>query len=39
MLKSYLEGQAKLMGATVSERQMLDFSRNLIEETQRKRLA
>lgn len=38
MLKSYLEGQAKLMGATVSERQMLDFSRNLIEETQRKRL-
>ncbi len=39
MLKNFLLGQAKLQGTIVSEEQTLDFSRTLINETQRKRLA
>ena len=39
MLKDFLVGQAKALGAQVSEQQMLSFSREMIEETQRKQLA
>lgn len=39
MLKDFLTGQAKALGAQVSEQQMLSFSREMIEETQRKQLA
>lgn len=39
MLKDYLVGQAKMLGTQVSEQQMLSFSREMIEETQQKRLA
>ncbi len=39
MLKDYLIGQAKMLGTQVSEQQMLSFSREMIEETQQKRLA
>ena len=39
MLKDYLAGQVKLSGSQVSEQQMLAYSRELIEETQRKQLA
>ena len=38
MLKDFLAGQAKALGTQISERQMLDFSREMIEETQRKQL-
>lgn len=38
MLKNYLVGQAKALGAMVSEQQMLSFSRQMVEETQQKRL-
>ncbi len=38
MLKDFLAGQAKAMGSVIEERQLLDFSRTMIEETQQKRL-
>lgn len=39
MLKGFLEGQLKLQGAHVSDQEVMAYSRTLIEETQRKRLA
>lgn len=39
MLKDFLAGQAKALGSNISEQQMLSFSREMIEETQRKQLA
>lgn len=39
MLKEYLTGQLKLSGRSFSDRDVAEFSRNLIEETQYKRLA
>lgn len=39
MLKDYLMGQAKALGSQVSDQQILSFSREMIEETQRKQLA
>lgn len=39
MLKGYLEAQIKALGEHVDEQQVLDFSRDMIEETQQKRLA
>lgn len=39
MLKDFLTGQAKALGTNVGEQQMLSFSREMIEETQRKLLA
>lgn len=39
MLKDFLTGQAKALGAHVSEQQMLSFSREMIEDTQRKQIA
>ncbi len=39
MLKEYLAGQAKILGQGVPEAQLLDFSRQLVDETQRKYLA
>ncbi len=38
MLKDYLEGQVKSLGESVSEQQLLSFSREMVEETQRKQL-
>ena len=39
MLKDYLAGQAKALGTQVNDQQMLSFSREMIEETQRKQIA
>ena len=39
MLKDFLAGQLKAQGEHVSEQEILAFSRNMIEETQRKQLA
>ena len=39
MLKGFLEGQLKQQGAHVSDQEVMAYSRTLIEETQRKRLA
>ena len=39
MLKDYLKAQAKALGTQVSDQQLLYFSREMVEETQRKRLA
>ncbi len=39
MLKDYLKGQAKALGSQVNDQQILSFSREMIEETQRKQLA
>ncbi len=39
MLKDFLTGQAKAVGEYVSEQDLLSFSRDLIEETQCKRIA
>lgn len=39
MLKDFLVGQAKALGSHVSEQQIESFSREMIEETQRKQLA
>ena len=39
MQKDFLKGQAKALGCQVSEQQILSFSREMIEETQRKQLA
>lgn len=39
MLKDYLASQAKANGNYVSEQELLSFSREMIEETQRKQLA
>ena len=38
MLKDFLAGQTKALGTNVSEQQILSFSREMIEETQRKQL-
>lgn len=38
MLKDYLAGQAKALGTTVAESQLLEFSRGMIEETHQKLL-
>ena len=38
MLMNFLTGQLKLQGATVSNQEMYAFARNMIEETQQKRL-
>lgn len=39
MLRDFLEGQAKLMGAYVTEKQLLSHSRQMISETYQRRLA
>ena len=39
MLKGFLEGQLKLQGARVSEQELSNFARGMVEETQRKQLA
>ena len=39
MLKGFLEGQIGMLGSHVSEQEILSFSREMIEETQRKQLA
>lgn len=39
MLRDFLSGQLKLMGRQVSPQEVLDYSRGLIDETQRRRLA
>ncbi len=39
MLKEFLTGQAKALGAQVSDQQTLSFAREMIEETQRKQIA
>jgi hypothetical protein len=39
MLMNFLAGQLKLQGATVSNQEVYSFARNMIEETQQKRLA
>lgn len=39
MLKDYLASQAKALGTQVNEQQVLAFSRDMIEETQRRRIA
>lgn len=39
MLKDFLAGQAKLLGSHVSDQQLLAYSRQMVEDTQRKRLA
>jgi hypothetical protein len=38
MLKEYLNGQAKAMGYTIDESQLLSFSRSMVEETSQRRL-
>lgn len=39
ILKNFIEGQAKMSHALVSDQQMLSYSRQLVEETQVKQLA
>lgn len=39
MLQNYLEGQMKMLGNGVDKRQLQDFARRMIDETQRKQLA
>ena len=39
MLRDYLAGQAKALGTQVNDQQTLSFSREMIEETQRKQIA
>ena len=39
MLKNFLEGQLKIQAVHVSEQETYAFARNMIEETQQKRLA
>ena len=39
MLRGYLEGQLKLQGAHVSDQELANFARSMVEETQRKQLA
>ena len=39
MLKEYLSGQAKLMNQNIDERSLLEFARNMVNETQQKCLA
>ena len=39
MLRGYLEGQLKLQGAHVSDQELTNFARGMVEETQRKLLA
>ena len=38
MLRDYLAGQAKSMGCSVDDRQLLSFSREMVEETYQRRL-
>lgn len=39
MLKNFLAGQAKAMGSMVADRQLIDFSRTMVEATYQKHLA
>ena len=39
MLRGFLEGQLRLQGAHVSDQELTNFARGMIEETQRKQLA
>ena len=39
MLKGYLEGQLRLQGAHISDRELACFARSMVDETQRKQLA
>ena len=39
MLADYLKGQAKMLGQSVSEEQLLTFSRQMVTETQQKRIS
>ena len=39
MLKGFLEGQLKLLGAHVNDQELASFARGMVEETQRKQLA
>lgn len=39
MLADYLKGQAKMLGQSVSEEQLLSFSRQMVSETQQKCIA
>lgn len=39
MLKNFLATQTKILGKQISDQQLLSFSRELIEETQRKQIA
>lgn len=39
MLADYLKGQAKMLGQSVSEEQLLSFSRQMVAETQQKRIS
>ncbi|MCQ2216352.1 MAG: hypothetical protein MJZ31_10615 [Bacteroidales bacterium] len=39
MLKNFLAGQAKAMGSMVADRQLVDFSRTMVEATYQKHLA
>ena len=38
MLRGFLEGQLKLQGAHVSDQELTNFARGMVEETQRKQL-
>lgn len=39
MLRDFLQGQAKAMGKQITDQQIFSFSREMIEETQHRRLA
>ena len=39
MLKGYLEGQLKLQGAHVSDQELINFARGMVEETHHRQLA
>lgn len=39
MLADYLKGQAKMLGQSVPEEQLLSFSRQMVAETQQKRIS
>lgn len=39
MLADYLKGQAKMLGQSVPEQQLLSFARQMVSETQQKRIA
>lgn len=39
MLKDYIASQAKMLGTHIDDRTILDYSRNMVEETMQKQLA
>jgi hypothetical protein len=39
MLKDYLKGQAKMLGKSIDEQQLLAFSKAMVEETNQRRIA